>query len=55
MEHYYIFYRNENFNIYDRTCSTKEAAENRVNELKTIYEHSEYFENEIPKNYKWLY
>jgi len=42
-------------NIYERTCGTKEAAEQRVNELKSIYQDAEYFENEIPKDYKWFY
>lgn len=55
MEHFYIFYSDEGFNIYERTTSNKEAAEQRVAELKKIYEFAEYFENEIPKIYKWLY
>lgn len=42
-------------NTYERTCGDKEAAERRVSELKKIYEDAEYFETEIPKDYKWLY
>lgn len=42
-------------NIYERTCGTKEAAEQRVAELKNIYQDAEYFEGEIPKDYKWFY
>jgi hypothetical protein len=41
--------------MYERTCGTKAVAEKRVDELKTIYEDAEYFENEIPKDYKWFY
>ena len=41
--------------MYERTCGTKEAAENRVAELKNIYQYAEYFEGEIPKGYKWFY
>lgn len=42
-------------NIYERTCSSKIAAEQQVAKLKKFYEDAEYFENEIPKNYKWFY
>ena len=52
---YYIFYKNKGYNIYERTCGTKESAEKRVSELKKIYDDAEYFENDIPKGYKWLY
>lgn len=53
--HYYVFYKNEGCNIYERTCGTIEAAKRRVSELKNIYDGAEYFEGEIPKSYKWFY
>jgi len=53
--YYYIFYKNNGDNVYERTCGTKESAEKRVSELKKIYDDAEYFENEIPKFYKWFY
>ena len=53
--HYYVFYKNKGDNVYERTCGTKEAAEKRVKELKNRYEDAEYFENEIPKGYRWFY
>jgi len=55
MAHYYVFYKNKCCNMYERTCGTKEAAERRVSELKNIYDDAEYFEGEIPKDYKWFY
>ena len=53
--HYYVFYTDEGDNVYERTCGTKDAAEKRVAELKNTYENAEYFEGEIPKEYKWFY
>ena len=55
MAHFYVFYKNMDCNMYERTCGTKEAAEQRVAELKNIYQDAEYFEGEIPKDYKWFY
>ncbi len=55
ISNYYVFYKNIGCNMYERTCGTKESAERRVSELKTIYDDSEYFENEIPKGFKWFY
>lgn len=40
--------------MYERTCGSKESAEKRIVELKSIYEDAEYFEK-IPKDYKWFY
>ena len=53
--HFYVFYTHKGFNIYERTCGTKEAAEKRVTELKKRYTNSEYFEGKIPVSYKWVY
>ena len=50
MINYYVFYINNGYNIYERTCGTKEATENRVVELKKIYDDAEYFENESYRN-----
>ena len=55
MEHYYIFYKTGGDNVYERTCGNKERAEERIKELKKIYDDAEYFLNEIPKGYKWFY
>lgn len=55
MIYYYIFYKNCGCNIYERTCGTKDATIKRVSELKSIYQDAEYFEGEIPKDYKWFY
>jgi hypothetical protein len=38
----------------ERTCGTKEAAIERVSKKKR-YEDAEYFEGDIPKDYKWFY
>jgi hypothetical protein len=57
MEHYYVFYKHEGDNMFDRTCGTKESAEERINILKNKYNYSdaEYFLNEIPKDYIYFY
>jgi hypothetical protein len=57
MEHYYVFYKHEDDNMFDRTCGTKESAEERINILKNKYNYSdaEYFLNEIPKDYIYFY
>lgn len=55
MGYFYVFYKNNGCNMYERTCGTKQSAEQRVAELKEIYDDAEYFNNEIPKGYKWFY
>lgn len=56
MKHFYIFYTTEKGdNVYERTCSTKEAAEEKITELKKIYSNSFYFFNEIPSDFKFYY
>jgi len=55
MDYYYVFYKNLGYNMYERTCGTKERAEEKKKELEDIYGHSEYFKNDIPKSYKWAY
>ena len=52
---YYVFYTSNGDNVYERTCGTIEAAEERVIELKKRYEDAVYFENYIPKDYEWFY
>ena len=52
---YYVFYTNNRYNMYERTCGTEQAAIDRVAYLKTIYNNAEYFKSEIPKDYKWFY
>jgi len=52
---YYIFYIMNGNNVYERTCGNIIRAEERISELKYIYDNAEYFINEIPKNYKWYY
>lgn len=55
MKHYYVFYTNKSNNFYERTCGTQESAEERVKELKKMHENATYFEENIPKGYKWFY
>jgi len=55
MKHFYVFYKNKGNNFYERTCGTKDAAEQRVKHLKNIYDDAVWFENEIPKDYKYFY
>ena len=54
-DHFYVFYKNAGDNVYERTCGSKERAEERVAELKKIHSDAEYFLNNIPKNYKYFY
>ena len=56
-DHYYVFYADKGDNVYERTCGTKEAAEDRIKTLKNEYgyENAEYFKNEIPKDYIYYY
>jgi hypothetical protein len=36
--HYYVYYQtNDNRWVYERTCGTEEAAQNRVVELKKVH------------------
>ena len=42
-------------NMYDRTCGNKEVAEQRVSELKKVYQDAKYFESGMPKDYIWFY
>lgn len=55
IEHFYIFYVNNGDNVYERTCGEKRTAEQRVKELKTRFSDAFYFENDIPKNFKYYY
>ena len=55
MIHFYVFYTKDGNNFYERTCGTKEAAQERVDKLKNIYDDAIWFENEIPKDYKYFY
>lgn len=52
--HFYIFYKTGNYTIYKRTCGTKKSAEDRVIQLKKHYDDAFYFENDIPKNFKYF-
>ena len=53
---YYVFYTDiTGNNCYERICGTKEAAKQRIDILKRRYKNAEYFENNIPKNYKYFY
>lgn len=53
--HFYVFYISDGDNVYERTCGTKQAAEDRVVELKKHYDDALYFENDIPKDFKYFY
>lgn len=57
IEHYYIFYIDKGYTIYERTCGTKEAADERINFLKEEYRYDDafYFKNDIPKGFKYFY
>lgn len=55
MEYYYIFYMVDDCNVYERTCGSKESADNRLIELKKFYKDAFYFKDEIPKDLKWFY
>lgn len=56
MSNFYIFYVDvHGDNCYERTCGTKERAEERVRELKQFHPNALYFENKIPKNFKYFY
>ena len=55
MAHFYVFYKSDGDNVYERTCGTKDAAEERKSKLKSIHDDAEYFEDEIPKDYEYYY
>lgn len=50
--HYYIYYIKDNQIFYERTCGTKKAAENRVEELKKTYPNAVYSNDVIIGAYR---
>lgn len=56
IKHYYVFYIDSDGHIiYERTCGTLDAADRRVEDLKTYYLAAFYMLNVIPKGFKYFY
>ena len=53
--HFYVYYKHEGDWVYERTCGTRQAAKDRVEELKngspiqarTLYEDATYTVDEL--------